>query len=1423
MTRVLRLFLLFILTSCFGGEEGASSGGGLFIGHKESTNAISFILPSNGTYNESDTLVFVISHPDNMTITAGPPRIVLDIGGVSRDATYVSGDGTKNLVFQYTVVAGDEDADGIEITSVETDGGSIDFSQGAVNLALPSLNTSNILVSTTPQVAITNPITSDLVNIANDTATYSVMGTCNQTGVTVSMLINSGAVSSPVDFVCDGATFSGTFDISTEADGALTLEADLMGVTSNSVAITKDTIAPNLAITSNPNIISANVSNYTISGTCDETSASVNVDIGGLTNSATCDGTNWSVSGWDLSALSDAPTIAVNVGYADAAGNPASDSSAVSKATSYTISLNALSAINIANATSYTIDGTCSNDGEAISLDIASATITDSQNCSGGAFSFSLDVSSVADNASVAIQVDHGSASDTTNVLKDTVAPTITIDALSNIDSTNVTTYSLSGTCDEVAASVNINLGGLSNTATCDGSVWSIASWDVNAEADATGINVTADITDAAGNPATQASTTVDKDTTAPSVAITSPTDSSFINIANDSAIFSVSGTCDENGATVDILVNGVSASAQSGFICDGSNFTGTIDTTALAEGALVFAAELSDGVNTGVSGNINIEKDITAPTISLNALNDINSSNEIAFNVNGSCTDDTDSISIDVGGVIQAGTCNSGAFNIDVNVSSLADGTGIAVTADITDAAGNTATQASTTVDKDATIPTVTIDFSPDITAANASSYNISGSCSENGETVSVDIDGLSFTPSCSSGSWSLSSIDVSSLADNANLPITADLQDLAGNDAIQASVTVDKNTVGPTVTINLPANDISQSNVTNYSVSGTCSENGTVVTLAVGSLNFSPNCSAGTWSMSPIDTSSLGEGAVTITADHATATQASTTISKDTLSQTVTISSAPDITISNETNYIVSGTCSDNGQNVDVYIDSLNYLLTCNSGSWSTGIIDVSSIPDGIGINVTADHSTASQATAIINKSTGTPTVSSLSVASTLSNSVDLNFNLNDPGGYTIDDYIINYRIKGSPTWLTFNDGVNTNTSPTVNSLNASTTYEFRVAVIYDTYNQSTWSNTTEGTTQPDDPIFGPYAAMNVGGSTTTTVVAYEDSTNITLNGGALVTLNQGQTHVFASSQFDVIDADKPIFTAGRRGDTNAARGANIVWNPTAWAGKSFSFNATRTSPQILEVYAVEDATIEVKQGTTVLDSTTITAGSGTTLTWSPYGSYQVVSTGTILAYHISAGGSNLHDPTPLLPSHTEIIGFPSNSMRLTTTVDSTNYFFFHSNSINNSGSLNKSGVVQINPEGTGSLFQGDSLLIQADQKISGASFADSNGLCSASFMPTNLMKTKYILPTNSDYIAFASKVAGTIEVRNSANVLVTTLTLTRSGGNSNAPYKVRMANPNAGYKFTATVPVGAWYQPNNNTGSADQDESLMFGTND
>jgi hypothetical protein len=746
---------------------------------------------------------------------------------------------------------------------------------------------------------------------------------------------------------------------------------------------------------------------------------------------------------------------------------------------------------------------------------------------------------------------------------------------------------------------------------------------------------------------------------------------------------------------------------------------------------------------------------------------------------------------------------------------------------ASVVDTAGNnspTATASSTAITIDTYEPRVIITSAPAIDISNVGIYTVSGTCSDDGKVVTVSIDTLNFTPTCTSGAFTTGAQNVVILPDNPVLPISVTIaNDDAGNSATPVNTTVVKDTVTQSVTISSAPN-IDQSNETDYTASGTCTSNGTTVTVNIGGLSFTPNCSGGTWSTGSQDVSSLADsGSISVTADHSTATQASTTISKDTTGDVVTISSAPNINLSNETSYAASGTCTVNGVAVNVNVGGLAFSPNCSGGTWTTGFQDVSSLADSASISVTADHSAATQASTTITKATATPSAHSLSVPTTLTDSIDLTWSLTDPGGFVINDYIVNYKVKGASTWLTFNDGVSTTTSTTITGLLANTTYETRVRVQYDTTNFSEWSNTAEGTTKPDDPIFNsPHKAMNVGGATSTTVVAMEDTTAITLNGAPLVTLNKGQTHTFVSAQFDIIDADKAIFTAGKVGTNGTNTQANVVWMPTSWAGKSFSFNATRHNAQRVDVYAIEDTDITIKQGGTTVASTTITAGNSGSMTWSVYGSYQVSSTGTILAYHRSTQNNNRYtDPKPLMPAHTEIIGFPSSSMRLTTDKDGTNYSFIHGNSTANAGNLNKSNVVQINPQGTSSLYQGFSLLVNADKPIAGASFADSNGYCAAPFLPTNLMKTKYMVNVSSDYVAFASKQAGTIQVLDSSDTVIETLTLTRSGANPNAPYNVRRATTPAGYRFISTVPVAAWYQPNTNTGAADEDETILYGS--
>ena len=79
------------------------------------------------SFKLGDQVTVEVTFTRTVTVT-GSPRIGLDIGGLRRHATYLSGDGTRELLFGYTVVEGDRDTDGLEIVaaSLERNGGTIE-------------------------------------------------------------------------------------------------------------------------------------------------------------------------------------------------------------------------------------------------------------------------------------------------------------------------------------------------------------------------------------------------------------------------------------------------------------------------------------------------------------------------------------------------------------------------------------------------------------------------------------------------------------------------------------------------------------------------------------------------------------------------------------------------------------------------------------------------------------------------------------------------------------------------------------------------------------------------------------------------------------------------------------------------------------------------------------------------------------------------------------------------------------------------------------------------------------------------------------------------------------------------------------------------------------------------------------------------
>lgn len=180
-----RAFILLLFTllaaSCEVEETKPGGAGGLFSEHKQVENSISVSGPSAGLYVETDELYFRVSHPYPMAVT-GNPRIALDMGGSTVYANYISGTGTKTLVFRYTIQAGDNDSDGLSFASaaVDLNGGTVEFDGTAGTSAITATFTapdiSSAIVDTTapgvPTITAPLPLTYYLGDRMTFTAAY---------------------------------------------------------------------------------------------------------------------------------------------------------------------------------------------------------------------------------------------------------------------------------------------------------------------------------------------------------------------------------------------------------------------------------------------------------------------------------------------------------------------------------------------------------------------------------------------------------------------------------------------------------------------------------------------------------------------------------------------------------------------------------------------------------------------------------------------------------------------------------------------------------------------------------------------------------------------------------------------------------------------------------------------------------------------------------------------------------------------------------------------------------------------------------------------------------------------------------------------------------------------------------------------------
>ena len=167
-------------------------------------------------------LSFTVAASEPVTVT-GTPRIAIDVGGVTRYATYASGSGTSSLTFSYAVQPGDFDGNGIALASpVELNGGSIIDVAGnpasALTFTLP--DTSAIKVQTYTAAFTTSPITNANANAVS----FAIAKAPTGASFSYAMSSSGGAGTVSGSGTVSGATHTvSNVDVSALPSGTLTL------------------------------------------------------------------------------------------------------------------------------------------------------------------------------------------------------------------------------------------------------------------------------------------------------------------------------------------------------------------------------------------------------------------------------------------------------------------------------------------------------------------------------------------------------------------------------------------------------------------------------------------------------------------------------------------------------------------------------------------------------------------------------------------------------------------------------------------------------------------------------------------------------------------------------------------------------------------------------------------------------------------------------------------------------------------------------------------------------------------------------------------------------------------------------------------------------------------------------------------------
>ncbi len=586
----------------------------------------------------------------------------------------------------------------------------------------------------------------------------------------------------------------------------------------------------------------------------------------------------------------------------------------------------------------------------------------------------------------------------------DTVAPTISVDAISGGAVLNAseqgTDLTVTGTTDaENGQIVTVTLNGQSYSGTASGGNWSVTvpAADLASLSDGATIVVTADVSDQAGNPASQANSGFDTDFASPSLTM-NPVAGGSINLVDVRGDLVLTGTTNaEDGQLVTVTFEGRDYTGPA----SGGSWSVTIpnaDLAGLVTGTPVsVSASVSDAAgNPASAASATVPVDLTGPSISITPLtvgtmlNAVEVGSDLTVSGTTGNVPDGQQVTVELNGQSYTGPVSGGTWSVTIptaDLVTLAGGGDFSVTADVADSDGIDAVQANVALSKDVSAPDLSIDSYSHGAVLNAaergSDLVISGSTTaENEQTVTVNLNGQNYTGAVSGGSWSVTvpSADLNAMSDSTTIAVTADVSDAAGNPAGQATGSFDTDFTAPTLTIspladgavmNLPerATDLVVTGTTDAAdgtlvsvdlvrpdntvdVSGTATVSGGIWTFTAPAANLNSLQDGETYSVNAAVSDTAGNSS-TATGSIETDFNAPT-LTMDPLS----IGAVLDVAERGADLSISGTTTAEDTQSVTVNLGGQDYAAAVSNGIWSVTVpsSDLAALSDGSNVTVTA-----------------------------------------------------------------------------------------------------------------------------------------------------------------------------------------------------------------------------------------------------------------------------------------------------------------------------------------------------------------------------------------------------------------------------------------------------------------------------------